>query len=396
MSEEHTQVSAKQQGSEYAGRSIRDIAAHERNRIIGLGLIEILIAVIGWFYTSRALNVGLFDFSGGGAWVFLLLATLIFWLMIAWKAIVSMLINPSWIAISLHALASLAIFIWFYFSIWSVLAYLVFVAGIFAFHQSILSEAGNRLRFSAIRIIHFGRGYAIVGSLLTISILFYSMSAAAQQESDDPAQSVTKSLANAVNQTLELRFDTYHPEETVDQFLQRMIIEGIRSPQQSEGSIEDLNPADFLNPLKQVEVLSTLSREAFLAELPEDVRNTVLQNPDELQTMFANRSNAAVEAQFENVRNQLLSALKLEASGSTRLGEIVETLISEKMGSQLRRYVTAIPPVLALVLFLVLNIFSLLYRLLLDGLVGGVFALLKLSKVVVMKRHEVTAEYPSL
>ncbi|MFH1171175.1 MAG: hypothetical protein V1778_01375 [bacterium] len=363
----------------------------QRLKVGVLALLTVAASAILWMCLAVVLSL---DFShlAGSAVIWIGLGFLAFFFLIAFVAIVALLVHDRVIAWSILLLAILTHLIWFRFGWYTSISLVLLVIGFFSYDWQIKNEESLRIQFSVTKSMRYGLSMVIAMTLLAFSLTFYGHTVARQPLAGSSLNPISEMAGNTLNQAIALQMPDYDPKETVDDLLYRIMTAQVQKEVAGEATSHgvEVPTIDFSHPAATIDQLSTVDLSAVIEKLPQDIRAQVGDDPELLRTYIQDRGNALLEAEFFATRDKVLFDLGVTAQGTTPVGEVVKQLVVKQVNDLLGPYETFIPPLLALTVFFTLSIFIFLYAWLIKALAALIFVIIK--KTGFVKIHLVDAE----
>lgn len=375
----------------------RLLTSGQRLKVGVLALLTVATSVFFWMCVSVILNLDLSNFVRGSL-LWIILGFLAFFLLIAFVAIMALLVHDRVIAWSILILATLTHLIWFRFGWYTSISLVLLVAGFFYYDWQIKGEESLRIKFSVTKSMRYGLSTVIALVLLALSLTYYGHTVQKQQLVGSSLNPVSEMAGNTMNQAIALQIPDYDPKESVDELLYRVMTAQIKK--QMEGEAEsrgvEVPKIDFSNPAASIEQLSNLDLSQVIDKLPPEIRSQVGDDPEKLREYILDRGNALLEAEFVSTRNKILSDLGVFAQGSTPVGEVVKQLVAKQVNDLLGPYEGFIPPLLALTVFFSLSIFIFLYAMFIKLFASIIFAIVKATGFVQIRTMDAEVEVATL
>lgn len=311
-------------------------------------------------------------------------------------ALLGLLARPALVGIAVIVLAAIVPIMFFTPLPTTYFGMLVLFLAYYQYYLNVRREAGLRRKFSVTKSIHYGMTGCIALTLVVLSLLFYGTTSREGARPTSSAETIADFTGTAINQFLSVKVPAFNPHESLDDFLYRVLAGYIKNgtlpPPPSNESIS----FDISNPGSSIEQLVSADLYPFLAQLPADVRQRASVNPDVLRQELARVSNAAFQQQFTALREQFIQQIGIAATGATSMGEVVKMVTGKYLTPKIRPIEHWIPPLLALSLYFLLQIFSFLYIALINlfALVG--MAILRSTHLVAVTQKTAEVEEVAL
>jgi hypothetical protein len=262
------------------------------------------------------------------------------------------------------------------FNLYSVIAVMIWGFGLFVMVGRIREEKRERRKVLIHKFMQAGIGLALSALLMAISFCFYAVTIRSGGDQLDPSESLSVITINRLNQYLVTQFPGYDPTITVNEFLFLVAIKSSQSVQVGQS----ISPTD--NPDNQTVKIETVSgfpswlgvdvnklnhQIDSIAELqtqeniPADFLNRVKQNPRLLKDSYNNVQTGAVGRQIDQARDEIARQLNIEANGQEAIGTVLSRVIAQKIHDLFGPFIYLIPPLLALGLYFILQIFNFIF-----------------------------------
>lgn len=321
-------------------------------------------------------------------WPTIIAAFTLYFCLIALAGVIAIIVRSRFLTRGAYVLVAALPFVWFGVSFPTVIAALLLFISLWQFDWNVRTETAHRTHFAVFKSLHYGLGFAVTLSLLAVSFLFYSTVERSRPQAATPVDAAIAGASNAVNQILALQVPSYDPAESIDALLRRtvmpqlenIITQGIAQAG-NKGENEGTEPS-LTNPAQLLAMLGTTGAQAVLQELPQNVRDELEKNPQDIEKILAETQQQTIDQALASFRDQLIGQLKVDADGSTPIGDVVKQLLDRTLRPRLTPYARFIPPVLALVMFVILQLFHAVYVPLISILAALFIGVLRAAKVL--------------
>ena len=246
------------------------------------------------------------------------LSALAFSLMFAVVGISSVLIDRHLFFLGASIIGGLVHFIFFPVTWANCIAVLSLIVAFIVWKQNIRADLKSRLKFLVGRVILVGVHTAISIVLIAVSFTYYAY-LNEDQSSDRFVGGFIDAMVVSANNVLPKYVSYYDPEMTLDEF----ILES------SQSSIEEM---------------STIPTENIIGDA---VREAI---------------DSAQGAVLGQARAQFLDTFGIQANGDEPMGSVVRKIVSSRIDSVVDPYRTFLPAILALSLFFVLKLFTIVLK----------------------------------
>ncbi len=375
----------------------------ERNVVAVILVLMLLISALLWMTTQTILTGGVAPSIDAIRWTTILVAFLLYFFLIALAGVSAIIVRSRWIMRGALALLALLPFAWFGFSLPTVIAAILLFVAFWQFDWNVRIETMHRTHFAVLKSLHYGLGFAVSLSLLAISFLFYSAVERSQSSTTTPVDAAVEGASSAVNQILLLQVPSYDPTETVDALLRRLALpqiekavrKGAANVTPDSGKNDNKEPS-LTNPAQLLDMLGMSGAQAVLQELPQNVRDELASKPQDIETILAGAQEQTVNRALAELRDQLLQEMKVDANGATPIGDIIQQLLDSSLRPKLTPYQHFIPPVLALAMFVILQLFHAVYIPLIIVFAALIVSLLKVCKILHIRTVQQPVEIVSI
>jgi len=336
-------------------------------KIITWSFVCVLFSGLFFFVLQQSFTIPLF---GGGDAVVLIsrifLPILLFSAFLGAVGIHGMIIKGRLYRYTTLALSSLTMFLFFQPTLWSAIALLLFFGGIVAYHITIQGDAASRINVVPLYTIAAGLGAVILVLIASVSFLYYSTFASRPYALDNIRTTLRDSIVSTTLSTLEHQVSGFTADLTVDQVIANLLVGRISVnflPDFSGTDIQD-NPnyQDQINQLK-----ATLEKQTG-KQAPESQIDSAVQDQQSHIADVATAQLSEVERQLiDEVRTQISDSIGVDLQGDETIRDALEKITDRKVITIVDPYLHYAPIVFAASLFLLLYIFSFLYRYLTRG-----------------------------
>jgi hypothetical protein len=324
-------------------------------KIAGIIVLATASSVLFWWVWHATLSKGLDFTSFGQAIMSIILPVAFFCLRFCIMSLVMVAVRHFWLALVAGTVVSLPIFVFFRFSIWSLLAYIVAVVSWAFWYRQVVVEVDNQLKFSAGRIIKAGLSSTITLMLLVVSICYFAFtvnqSGGSTAFADRLIDNSAKIMENILHTYYQEKFD---PQMTLDTFIYNVGV----------------------------------------APSSEKVKSMIGQ--EKLNDVIQQGITAAEQVAVEEARDSFLETFRIEASGDETMHVVVQKIVRRNADHYLNKFYKFIPGLVALSVFFLLNIFNIVYRELIAVMSYLLFRVMIAAGFFHIKKIQVDAEKFSL
>ncbi|MFA5135188.1 MAG: hypothetical protein WC505_05410 [Patescibacteria group bacterium] len=351
-------VEQKEEPSLSAGKQKKPekfVPAQPIGKVATLMALAVVATALFWLAWHNALSTGI-SLSGSTDNVIVVASTLLaFCLMFCMLAAAEMLITRKLLLFIMAFAAAGTMFVFFAVTQWSIVGFLLMSLGFLYWRHEIHADAETRTKFVPHRTVGSSLKTAVALVLLAGSFVYYS----SLSTGGDAAEKVTESLVNTGTSVVEsvLRRtygEQYDPMMELDAFIMGVGVEGV----------EKLIPAE--TGYEQID-----------AVIEEGIET------------------AKTEAVIE-IRTELLDTFGIAAEGDDSMRSVVSKVVLKNIEQYTEPYIKFVPALMAIGLFLVLNIFSFIYRELIKSFAYLVFNILVWIKFIRIEKAHVEVEKVTL
>ncbi|MBI3956927.1 MAG: hypothetical protein HY340_02960 [Candidatus Kerfeldbacteria bacterium] len=387
-----------------------EAAAHPAGRLIDLrihltpkqrqkaGLLALLVIgmnALFWFLFRLLLSVDAATFPRSTLIMWIIATFLIFFVMFAFIATLSLLVRDRLIVRGILLLAAMTNLLWFRLGWFTFLAIMLLILGYWYYDAKIKEEERERIVFSVAKSIRYGMRLTITLLLVAVSLTFYAKTAERRPAGASALDPISVAIGDSTNR-LFVQQRGFDPDETLDAFFFRIATEQIgdqiRLPSRGGLGLDDVSSFTTTNLLDQLEQTQI---EELVQQLPAEVRDRINQHPDQLDSILVEQE-PTLAGLFSRERDRITASLGITATGETPMGEVVQQLIRKQLERYLGPYEYLLPPFIALSLFFALSIFGFLYTLCITLLTQLFFAIFKAIKFVAVQEVDTQAQVVKL
>jgi len=346
---------------------------------IGLMVATTVCSILSWHFLSSLLGVSSInyekwiDFFYYGMLTYFILTFLFFLLLISMVALCAVLVRPRWLNYVNIGIASFIYFMFFDLSFYTFFAVLVLFLSFLYYVQRIGREMKENIFFSVFKNTKFGLGWVIAFTLIVVSLTYFQFITMQDKTVDGFGEAMVRYSSDAVNQVFTIKLEGYDKEMTLDEFIGRF-------------GTDDL-----------IDNLLNDSGSASSISLPFGLDKIITVEQNEIVDQLIEKESEAMEQQaIDQVRAELLEALKISATGDETMGTVISRLVQSKYDQYLSPYNNLVPSFLAFSLYFLLQVFSFLYKIIIKALIGLIYYILEKTGFIKYREIEVKAKRPVL
>lgn len=282
-------------------------------------------------------------------------------------------------------IASVAMFIFFKPTVWSGVACILFFGGVIAYHMSIHGDAKSRVNVVPYYTLSSGLGTVILILIAAVSFLFYSTYADKTYEIDGTRTALRDSLVSTTLSALEKQVSGFSEDLTVDQVIANML-----TGRMSTNLLPEFTDFNLQNDPERERQIDELK-----ATIEEQQRD--LQVDESQIAAVATDQLGAVEKQLiDQVRSEISQSVDVELAGDETIRDALVKITDRRIMTFITPYLHYAPIVFSASLFLLLYIFSFLYRYLTRAFGLLWYGILRLIHFIKIREEDVKAKRISL
>ncbi|MDP2683785.1 MAG: hypothetical protein Q8P20_01885 [bacterium] len=328
--------------------------------LMGLAVSSSLLFWLAW---ENAIMTGLsFNFSWEN--ILIVLSTLLaMCLMFTLIAIAEIVITNKWFLFAMAIVSAGTLFVFFRPSLWSFVAFLLVVLSLMYWKRQIRVDEDTRIKFLPQKIIDNGLRLAVTLVLLAACFSYFSFLATRPNAEQQTLDGLVSQGSQVVEGVLDLYYhEEFDPTMTLDDFLTNITF-AVGEKISAEGVKVETGNEELDNALGDA--------------ITEGI--------------------SVVEQEFvDETRNSFANSFEIEVNGTESMSEVINLIVAKNIAKYLDPYIKLIPALLAVGLFLLLNIFGFVYRELIKSFSFLLFHILKWTKFIYIKKIQIEAEKVSL
>ncbi len=335
--------------------------------MIAWGAVCVLFSIFFFFVLQQSFTTPLF---GEGSLVTLIsriiLPMILFSAFLGAVGVHGMIIPGRINRYGMIALASLSMFLFFQPSLWSFFAFVLFFVGLFGYHYSVQADTASRINAVPLYTIAAGLGNIILVLIASVSLLYYSTYATRPYALDDIRTTLRDSIVSTTLSTLENRVPGFSESMTVDQVIANLLTGRISAnflPDFSGSDVQN-DPAyqDQINQLKD-----TLRQQPGNQITPEQLDAAVKNQQSQVYEVVTSQLSEVERQLIGQVRNDISDSIGIELRGDESIKSAFQKITDRKVITIIEPYLHYAPIVFSASLFLLMYVFSFLYRYLTRG-----------------------------
>ncbi len=307
--------------------SLKDfVPSQPGHKVLTLFGLMVVSTAVFWLAWNNALHNVAFTFSLNN--ILTVVSTLLaFCLMFAMVALTEVLVTKRLMILLTIIVAALTSFVFFGFSVWTLIAALIMMLGFLLWRRSINDDLKTRTTFKPQKTLDAGLKGAVTIILLASSVMYYGYFIDQPNAEDRIVNGLVDTSMSTVNFTLENVYGNgYDKDLSLDAFIANITrIDQLKS--QGVDEIDNVTPE--------------------IRALDEQIKAGL---------------DAASNEIVAQGRQEFLNTFDIQAAGSDTMDAVVRKIVTKKVNQFVQPYQKFIPALLALSLFFVLNVFSIVYR----------------------------------
>lgn len=283
-------------------------------------------------------------------------------------------------------LGAVASFIFFPISLFNLIAAALVAFSLYQWSSAVHGDVRSRQKITVVRSVSTAMPFTVTFLLIAIALTYYASLTNGDQRSQTFRNNLVDGATEIVNQILVKEFPGYRAEITLDEFIVNF---GVKGFEQSLGSLLSEEKQQAEKQVKSVEPPPGLP-----PEFERLFKDYVNRPPGELIPQAAideavKKAEGQVVAQ---IRQQFLDALGIQALGTDQMNLVIHRVVDQKVGQVLGPYLKFIPVLLALSVYFLLQIFSIVYILVARLVSVFVYWIFRLVRFVHVETVQIPAE----
>jgi len=363
----------------------------ELYKIIGLSLIALLTSLVGWMFMELVFTDLEFTLALPSLrmlWNFIWALIFLFF-SLAIFGIISALESRNLFKLIMSLALPLTLLLVIGLNLYTLIGAGLWVVGFLQFGYKVREERNERTKVSINKYLRHGLGLLISSMILAISISFYGTAITRGAEKMDPVDVLAKFSTNGVNQFLTMQLPGYNPEMTLDEFLFFVFanqfkgsLPEVQAQELPENNADEFNSEtllgiDISDLLKDLEGVSPQEMEEIL---PPGFFEQIKNDPALITGVYQSIQDEVIGQQIASAREELLKSLDIEAQGTDPVGSVIEQALKVQLNGIFRPFKYLIPPILALTIYFLLQIFGFIYVWIVRLMAVLVYGLLKVTR----------------
>lgn len=335
--------------------------------MIAWGAVCVIFATFFFFVVQQSFTTSLL---GEGSFVTLIarivLPMILFSAFLGAVGVHGMIIPGRINRYAMIALASLSMFLFFQPSLWSFFAFVLFALGLIGYHYSVQADTASRINAIPLYTIAAGLGNIILVLIASVSLLYYSTYATRPYALDNVRTTLRDSIVSTTLTTVENRVPGFDESMTVDQVIANLLAGRISANLLPDFSGTDVqsDPAyqEQIDQLKE-----TLRQQSDNQITPEQLDAAVKDQQSQVYAVATSQLSDLERQLIDQVRNDISDSLGIELQGDETIKSALQKITDRKVITIVEPYLHYAPIVFSASLFLLMYIFSFLYRYLTRG-----------------------------
>ena len=351
-------------------------------KLLYLVLPSLAGATLWWYIVAQTLRGQVaFNLASLGAVIgFIVIGLLSLGL---WMGTVGLLafVQHNWLSLgALSLVASAPLLFWFPLQPWTWLGLGLLWLGLWWGLKRASADAQNRLTVRPQLLLGTALSVSVMAMIVVTSLMYYQQLRGTTKTASELSARLSDQTVSLVERFLPTFYKDYQPDQTVDELINAQF-------PSVDDIMKDLPAAVGADQIKKIEQrLSDKNLD------PAQFNLDPTATTNQLRIALATQLEKQKADQIANVRQELSDQLKVPIRGDETVHQIVQDLISKNFDKYAANYVTIIPWLLAVALFLVLRIFNGLFVLVVTWCGWGIYRLLRLLHIVQITHQTVPAE----
>lgn len=282
----------------------------------------------------------------------------------------------------LAILLSLPLLLFFPLTLWTGLAILATAVGLVWSMEQAWADSRNRLTVQPMQTINQNLSVVLSGAMIAVAIVSYQQ--VHRSSSTVTTARLSGQTVTIVEQFLPRIYSGYRPTMTVDELI------GSQLPS-AASLLQSINFDQLSSQAAKQQALNQKIRDLGLD--PNDLKIDTTLNPNVLRQQLDRQLNAARQQTITEARQQLADRFNLKLQGTEQIHDVLSTYVNQQLTTSLGRFVTFLPLLLAVGVFLLLRLFSFLFTWLIVGWGWLLASLLRWLGIILTKTTTVPAQH---
>lgn len=275
------------------------------------------------------------------------------------------------------------LFVFFPFQLWTLVALILLLGGIFWGMESIADDMHNRLSVQPILSLPRGITFVIFSVLLAVSLLYYQQLRGSSKTTEELSNRFIDQTVTLSERALPIAYSEYKVGMTVDELI------GAQIPT-ADAILDDINFNAFTNQADQQAALQ--KRLADLGLDSNAVNINVKQGEAQVKAQIDAKLQEFRAQTIGQARDELAKRLDIPLKGTDTVHDALTRVIGKQFDAYVRRWVTFIPVLLALALFFVLRLFTSLLQAVVVWFGWLYLRICRAFKIIIITHQTVPAE----
>lgn len=280
-------------------------------------------------------------------------------------------------------IAAVPLLIFFPLQLWTFVSFALLIGCITWGMESVADDMHNRLSVQPMLSLPRGITFVIFSVLLAISLLYYQQLRGNSKSTDELSNRFIDQTVTLSERALPFAYKEYKVGMTVDELI------GAQIPT-ADAILKDINFDAFTNKTQQQDAL-----EKKLTDLGLDtsaVNVDVKQGEAQVKAEIDAKLKEFRAQTIDQARDELAQRLGIPMKGTDTVHDSLTLIIGKQFDAYVRRWVTFVPVLLALVLFFVLRFFTSLLQAVVVWFGWLYLRACRALKVIVITHQTVPAE----
>lgn len=249
--------------------------------------------------------------------------------------------------------ATIPILFFFPWQLWTGLAWLILLLGLWWGMETAADDAHNRLTIQPMRTLPHAMPAVIFGVIIAVSLLYYQQLRASASTAEELSRRLIDQTVTLTERVMPAVYKDYRSDMTVDQLI------GAQLP----------NAEKILSDIHFNELTSQADRQRALEETlssigysPNELNLNLKQSEEDLRRQLDLKLQEFRDQTIDQARQELGERLDVTLKGNETMHEVLRNIIGRQFDRYVRRYVTIVPALLAVALFFILRVATSLFQ----------------------------------
>jgi len=274
----------------------------------------------------------------------------------------AMIVERKWYRYITAGTVAVSLFLFFKPTIWSLAGSAILVAALLGYYYNVRADSKSRIMPRALYSLTAGLSAVIVLVVIAVSLLFYSTFIDRPYTLESMRASFRDSIVDTTIKVMKTQMSGFSGDLTLDQVIANVVVGRIKV---NFLPVSESIPQDSAENDQAIEALRKALEEQALQQqtgLPATNALPLTGDSSEVVQVVTDELGEVERSIIEQVRNQLLSNLGIEAKGTDSIKDVIAKIVDKRVIGFVEPFIQYAPILFTVSLFFVLIIFSFLYR----------------------------------